>query len=300
MDLHELLRAQDGAVHRSQALDMGMSIEAIKSNLRRSWRRTLPCVYLVPKYLGPLAREHAAALYGGRDSALCLHTAAWMWGLIPERPDVVHLLVHHDRHIRPQAGLHAHRCAGFDRTLMEPHSSGLLLVSRERTVFDLCGYLRGESERVALVASVLKDRRCSQRQLELEAARDRFSPGGPPLGRIVESLQPGYESVIEMSIGRRCCRSGLPEPQSQYLFAMDTGSVARLDLAWPAYRVALLVHGRRFHLEAETWERDQDVESALAAAGWLAVTATGRAILSDGDLVVRRVKAALQQHGWTP
>jgi len=94
--LAELSDAQGGAVSRGQVTDLGMTDDQIARALLSSWQTSgLPGVYLT--FTGPvpyLTRCWAGLLYAGTGAALCLDTAGWIWGLLDEPPDDVHVMGH--------------------------------------------------------------------------------------------------------------------------------------------------------------------------------------------------------------
>ena len=108
--LAELSDAQGGAVSRRQVTNLGMTDDQIARSLRRDWQPSgLPGVYLT--FTGPVAhlsRCWTALLYAGTGAALCLDTAAWIWGLRDEPPDDVHIMIVSDRRVKKQPGMRIH------------------------------------------------------------------------------------------------------------------------------------------------------------------------------------------------
>lgn len=95
-------------------------------------------------------------------------------------------------------------------------------------------------------------------------------------------------------------RAGLPEPElNPELRDEDGNFVARLDLAYPEYRVAVEYDGRQ-HAELAQFRRDADRWPAVAAQGWLLIRVVDHHLLDPVRGVVHPVSRALRSRGWCP
>ncbi len=97
--------------------------------------------------------------------------------------------------------------------------------------------------------------------------------------------------------GRRVdlVRAELPIPVGQYEVWDGRRFVARLDLAWPEWKVAVEYDGWDHTLEDR---RGRDVEriDALRRLGWVVITVTARQYRTPG-WIERRVREALAERG---
>ncbi|MGY1603814.1 endonuclease domain-containing protein [Geodermatophilus sp. SYSU D00815] len=93
--------------------------------------------------------------------------------------------------------------------------------------------------------------------------------------------------------------SDLPAPQVQVPIHDRAGRVvARADLGYPEWKVALEYEGRQ-HAEAGQFGRDIDRYSLMAADGWLTLRFAARH-LSGPVVVLDRTTRALISRGWRP
>jgi len=75
------------------------------------------------------------------------------------------------------------------------------------------------------------------------------------------------ESPQESRTRVRLVRAGFPAPLPQYIVRADGTFVARVDLAWPAVRVAVEYDGA-WHGNSEQFRRDRARLNRLTEAGW--------------------------------
>lgn len=135
---------------------------------------------------------------------------------------------------------------------------------------------------------------------ELEASVIRVRRRGAAHLRLaLTDARIGSESPKETETRLLLVRAGLPEPELNVdLHAVVGGLIARLDLAYPAYRVAVEYDGRQ-HSDHEQFARDADRWAAIEAEGWLLVRVLSHH-LAEPAQVVGRVRRALRSRGWTP
>ena len=88
---------------------------------------------------------------------------------------------------------------------------------------------------------------------------------------------------------------GAPAPVPQYE-VRDAGGrfLARVDLAYPQWRIALEYEGDH-HRERAQFRRDIARVNALRQAGWLVLRFTADDVLRHPDRVVRHVLAAIRE-----
>ncbi len=108
------------------------------------------------------------------------------------------------------------------------------------------------------------------------------------------------ESVFERRLLRVLTTKELPVPVVQHEVRSASGLfVARVDVAYPPWKLAVEAHSRRHH---DGWAKvgaDVDRDGRLAAAGW--ETAYVRwPDLRQPDVVRAHIGAVLRQRGWRP
>jgi hypothetical protein len=114
--------------------------------------------------------------------------------------------------------------------------------------------------------------------------------------------RPGAESLPESRLRLAMVLRGVPEPIVQLRIIDGRPGrgqvVARPDLAWREYRVALEYDGA-VHLSRERRSRDIDRDDRLRALGWVVLRVMADQ-LEDPDAVAARVLAELRARGWRP
>lgn len=135
---------------------------------------------------------------------------------------------------------------------------------------------------------------------DLRAAAERLRRrGAADLDAALGLARPGAESPRETEVRLILRRAGLPEPELNGDLVEDGTFIARLDLAYRAYRVAVEYDGRQ-HASMEQFRRDADRWPAIARAGWILVRVLDHHLQNPDRDVVAPVRAALLSRGWRP
>lgn len=130
-----------------------------------------------------------------------------------------------------------------------------------------------------------------------EVARRR---GAVTLRGACDLIRAGAESPKETELRLILVRGGMPEPEVNWnLLGEASEFLARLDLAYVAYRVAVEYDGRQ-HAELGQFARDADRWAAIEASGWLLVRVLSHHLKDPGRLILPRVARALRSRGWSP
>ena len=142
---------------------------------------------------------------------------------------------------------------------------GLPVTRPSRTILDLAGVVNGDLLEEA-VDDVLCRRLC--RLDELVAAPRRRGSGAL---REVLSAWNGdgiAEGVAEMRVVRALLAEGLPAPVRQYEIWVNGVFIARVDLAYPVYRLALELDGFRWHAGRRAFRGDRLRRNRVEGVGW--------------------------------
>lgn len=124
--------------------------------------------------------------------------------------------------------------------------------------------------------------------------------GRRALDRALDDARAGSESPKETETRLVLMRAGLPEPEVNATLLDARGRfVARLDLGYPEYRVAIEYDGRH-HADAAQFTRDADRWAAIEAEGWILVRVLSHHLDTPGPSVLARVRRALLSRGWRP
>lgn len=125
--------------------------------------------------------------------------------------------------------------------------------------------------------------------------------GEPYWRRVVEAshvMDGAAESVQESRSRLLLVQAGVPRPVVQFVITRGR-FVARVDMAWPDYRVALEYDGFAYHSERQDLARDRARLNRQILAGWLVIHVTGDRLRDDLPGVVREVLQALRSRGWS-
>ena len=118
--------------------------------------------------------------------------------------------------------------------------------------------------------------------------------------RRITSAEPSEPSIHELTFRRCWAMCGLKiEPREQFYF--DMGRMWRFDFAWPAYRVAVELHGGEWsggrHSRGGGVDSDSEKSNAAQLKGWMVLTYTGSRLKANPVGVIEQVIQALRMRG---
>jgi very-short-patch-repair endonuclease len=286
MHWHDLARQQAGVIARRDLERCGLSADEIDGLIRRrQLAALLPGVYSprpVPR--SRAQAEWAAVLWSG--GVLSHGTAARWWRLPVTLPRRVHVTVADRRFRKASSEVRIHRVP------LEPaeytYASGLPLTTRGRTVIDLL-----RTERYEVVRD-LRDRALQQGWLDLAAITGSVSrqigrTGNAQLRRLVAELEPGAHAESERRLHTLLRKAGLSGWYPQFEVRIGNRT-AYVDVAFPEYRLAIEVDGRRYHDDTtERFESDRRRQNDLIASGWRVLRFTWSMLVTEPDRVIARI-----------
>ncbi|WP_058726186.1 endonuclease domain-containing protein [Curtobacterium luteum] len=126
---------------------------------------------------------------------------------------------------------------------------------------------------------------------ELSAAIVPGSHGNAIARAVLDLVRVGADSPMETWLRLAVVDAGFPEPQLQVeVFDRGGSFLARVDMAWPEYRIALEYDGAH-HRERDRFEHDQRRDNGLAVNDWLVIHAT-RADVARPAVLFERLRQA--------
>lgn len=266
-EVDRLLAARGGVASRDELLTVLTRNQVDDEIARRHLVAPFPRAYCRPWDADVRSTLDRAALVSvGPPAALSHLTALRRWDL--PAPDVVpvHVIVPIGRHPAgraPSLVVHRTRVPTPVRLL-----DGLRTVVSEVAVVQSWPLLPPSTRRAPAIEAV-------RRRLVTPAAlRDTASqavglPGRAELGRLINALNAGCESELELwGFLAVFDVPGLRHGHRQKVVHVG-GRAFRLDLAYDEERVAVELDGYRYHSSREQRERDMRRDAALASIGWL-------------------------------
>jgi very-short-patch-repair endonuclease len=258
VDVASVLGRQAGVISTAQAVAAGLSARTVRRRVQSGgWEELHPGVHLVRGHRStPEARIRAAWLWAGGERATVTGPAAAFWHRMLDRaPRTVEITVPRATHLRSQPGIVLRRRD---------------LDARDRVETDR---LWVAEKPLAALATTLHEGstfldRALQRHVTLAALqrthhRNLGGRGSRELGRLLAAAAGGGESEAERLLVRLLRRAGatgwvLGHPFGPY----------RLDLAFPAQRVAVEVDGWAFHSDVTRFQADRRKGNAITRRGW--------------------------------
>ncbi|MEV5695884.1 hypothetical protein [Micromonospora globbae] len=193
----------------------------------------------------------------------------------------------------PMAGLRVHHGVLDPEDVVD--RAGLLVTSPARTCWDVARWL-DPVEAVVVVDGLLARRLTDVTALREYALARAGRRGWRALLRAVDLADAGAESPQESRTRVRLVLAGLPRPVTQFVVERDGRFVARLDLAWPEFKVAVEYDGL-WHDDPEQFHRDRRRLNRLLGEDWIVLHLTARRLRDDFPGFVAEVRAALRARG---
>jgi hypothetical protein len=262
------LRTDYVAVHRNVYVPYGAQLDAVdKAVAAWLWSRRKAVV----------AGTSAAALHGTRwiDAKLPAELNR------PGRDKVSGIVLHSDV-------LHRDEIC---------HVAGMPVTTPARTAFDV-GRVPGLETAVIRLDALRRATGLSVEAVEVIADRHRGARGTVQLRRALELSDAGAESPQETRTRLLLMHAGLPRPATQIDVRDAAGRfVARLDMGWPAAKVAVEFDGAQHWTDPRQRSRDIDRFAELAALKWIVVRVSSDMLRHRPAVILQRVLAALRERG---
>lgn len=293
----ELLNMQSGVISRCQALDAGLSSDAIGGRLRTgSWRQLQRGVYA--SFTGQPPREAmlwAALLRSGARAILSHQTAAELDGLSDMTSPAVHVTVPTTQHIRGVTGLIIHRSS---RIVVARHPALRPPRTRiEETVLDLTQTARSSEEAFHWLSRACGSRLTTASRLQMALSQRKQARYRNELVSGLAAIAEGVHSTLEYRYVRGVERPhDLPVAQRQAKITL--GRTRRyLDNLYEEFGVAVELDGHVAHLVHDRW-RDVHRDNALTGVGIITLRYNWTDITERACEVAVEISAVLRRRGW--
>ena len=242
----------------------------------------------------PLARIRAGVASAPAGAVASHGSAAWLHGM--RRVAVthpVHVTVPRGGGVRSVGGVRRHatrQLEAVDVIVVQ----GVAATSVARTLIDLAGHLPP----LALLA-VLDDALCgNERHRPHVHARARaLTRGRAGVGALVRATAPDAEirfwSWLERRMGGLLSGAGVQGAEWNRPVSDAHGTIGVVDIAWPAARLVVELHGLAFHQAPGQRARDAAKRNRLVAAGWRVLEFTYEDVVGRPQQVIAAITGAL-------
>lgn len=260
-----------------------------------SYERLLRGVYRVAgEPVDHGARIRAARRILPPQAILAGASAMWALGVpLADSTDPVEVILPPGRRLRNRAELTIrNQVLPPEEMRMTPFG---LATTPARTGFDLARHAEAAAG-VPLLDALARETGVTTAQILTVARRHPRVPGASRAQYHLSLVDPGAESVRESLLRLVLVSAGLPKPATQVRILTPEGHfVARVDLGWPQWRVAVEYDGAH-HDQPGQIARDRRRINAIRVAGWTPIV-VDRAQLARRDDLVALVRNVLRGAG---
>lgn len=283
----DVAAAQDGVISRAQLREHGLSDAAVTRLIATD--QVSPVVHGVLLVRGaPLtfrARLWASVLATG--GVIGFATAAFLWGIEPEQPHLVDVVIPPARRISVPNRTRLHRLLVPTSALTE--LAGLPVTSRAWTVCDHLGRMRRPE------AYRLADRALQRGWVTSAALRQRLHDypgrrGNQTLRLIVDRTVDRAAAESERVLHRLLRRADIGAWTANHAVWCDGELVAVVDAALVAHRLAIEVDGWAYHSDVDRFQRDRSRQNALIGLGWTVLRFTWSDLTQRPGYVVATIR----------
>ena len=251
---------------------------------RQRLLRPYPGVVALPERWHEWPTRAIAAVLA-TEGALSHTSALTVWRALP-KDGPIHVSVPAGRRALRGPGLTVHRVRELAVDRIGPYPA----TSLPRAVIDTWGLAHGTTanrrateQARSVVIETLRERRVTARELRTELAARPALPGRRALVDLLELVEQGCQSELEIWGVQNVLRGpGMPRFVQQHPVQLPWGTV-RLDAALPELKVAVELDGAAFPGSAAARERDTRRDAALAARGWVVLRFSYRRLTTDPE-----------------
>jgi hypothetical protein len=297
--LFDFAAAHHAVFRGAHARLCGLSERQIEGRIELGlWRRLYEDVFIAAG--APLTWKGAllAACWAGGFRAVASHrSAAALWELAGGRKSIVEITCPRWRRAQHE-GLVVHETKALDSADIEIIEE-IPVTTPERTLLDLGAVCHESVIEMALDSA---EHRGLVSHQSAQAAVDRLSKQGRngvgKLRRLLASRDAERdvpESVKETLLIQVLRRNALPEPVPQYVIRHAGAFVARVDAAYPDWRIALEYQSDAFHSGQIARYRDNERRLSVIAAGWFPIDVLLPDLRSGGTQLCNALRKAIFQ-----
>jgi hypothetical protein len=295
---HRIVHAGLAAVFERQG-GVATTAQILSVVSRRYLEMLLDCAAVERIWHGVYSRGDADAtrklrgldLVCGEVVAVCLGTAAAVYGFDTEDTGQLHILNPLNHQIRPATDLIVHRRKGAPLITV----AGRPTTAPSWTAIEVA---RGLSRRRALATldAALRTGHCDPRALAQAASAQAGRRGIVKVRAMIPLADGRAESPMESEARLVMLDGGLPAPVLQHVIVDALGRYRRVDFAWPEYMVAAEYDSEAWHSGSDALRRDREKLAAIQELGWTVIPIVGNDVRSNRQRLVNRIATHLQRN----
>lgn len=220
-------------------------------------------------------------------------TAALLWGLPIADSDVDDLHVTVPTPVRAPRirGVTGHQSRSIERMRMPP---GVWVTTPGRTICDVAPGL-DRVQLVTIIDHLLRTRTVADLTSAIAA---HPHPQAARLRSALAEARPGVDSPRETALRLAIVDAGFPEPVvNGYIQSGEGFIVAKADLSYPGYRVALEYEGDHHRTDRRQWFRDVARYRELESLGWVALRVTAADLTPSPRVILEQLALHLRRRG---
>ncbi|GAA2414902.1 DUF559 domain-containing protein [Mycolicibacterium llatzerense] len=283
--LDDYLRRHDGVITRAQALTAGISDDAISRRVRSGhWLRCAPGVFFVDdRPFSDAARIRSAVWSYGPTATASGLAAAWWLGVTHYPPETVEVTVPKVSNHRKRDGIRVRRRDLLSQDTIE--RGGLRVTALPLTVIEAAARRGGGAK---LMDTAL------QRHVELKHLwdahlRNKGRHGSPAARILLMSAEDGARSEAERLLVKLLRRNKITGWKPNFPVAGY-----KVDVVFPATRLAIEVDGWAFHSSADDFENDRKRQNIISLLGYQVLRFTWLDLTEYPDRVLTEIRNALR------
>lgn len=277
------LRRHDGVITLAQAREAGLSHSAIQRRVSSGhWRRCYRSVYFADDRPFTDAARIRAAVWGYGEHAVGSGlTAAWWHRLTRFAPEVVEMTIPRDSNGRRRPGCRPRRRDLDHRDIVEVR--GLRTTNLSLTVVEAAARRGGGK----LLDAALQSR-IDLGSLWQAHLRNKGRHGSPRARLLLQAADHGARSQAERLLHKLLRDAGLTGWRANH----RVGGY-RVDVGFPAARVAIEVDGFAFHSGADAFQVDRVRQNDIVLLGWQVLRFTWLDLTEYPERVLAVIRSAI-------
>ncbi|HEY5879202.1 MAG TPA: hypothetical protein VIU11_09835 [Nakamurella sp.] len=297
---HAVAAEQGGLISRRQLLELGLTRSVAATNVDNGrWQRVHLGVYAT--FTGTISPEQevwAALLYAGRGAAACCSTALWLFGVIDQKPDALHISIPEARRVERLPDVRMHRRRALNRRDTPVHPAAAPPRIRiEESLLDECATLP-EADVVGLILRAIQRRKTTPGRIEGAISARSSQPRRALLRDLLAEAEEGVASPLELHYRRRVeVPHRLPIGRRNLLDVTVSGRKRYRDVEYERWRLIVELDGQEAHPPDQAF-RDMRRDNETTLTGRDVLRFGWRDVVGEPCVAAAQVALALQQRGW--